>query len=223
MAASLLLQPQLLRTALKTVSNRSCNAAVRQRLNQLGIPKSGRLIHTSIVRRGGHGNDSSHKAQAPEEFPPFHDGISPSRGGGPPGGDELLRRALGPDADNWKNWSPEKMNQESNYLLRLNKTDLDSEQNWISLGNDYYDRHTDIAVHRILCFLFMFQIISIVFIVCYTPDFMMRDWTSREAYLEIARREAMGLPLIDPDYIPPSKMLLPSDEELIKMNEEPVI
>jgi hypothetical protein len=54
-------------------------------------------------------------------------------------------------------------------------------------------------------------------------DFMMRDWTSREAYLEIARREAMGLPLIDPDYIPPSKMLLPSDEELIKMNEEPVI
>ena len=49
------------------------------------------------------------------------------------------------------------------------------------------------------------------------------DWAQREAYLEIARREALGLPLIDPDYIPPEKMLLPTDEELAALGEEPEI
>ena len=53
--------------------------------------------------------------------------------------------------------------------------------------------------------------------------FRRRDWSQREAYLEIARREALGLPLIDPDYIPPEKMLLPSDEELEALGEEPQI
>ena len=41
--------------------------------------------------------------------------------------------------------------------------------------------------------------------------------------MEMARREALGLPLVDPDYIPPEKMLLPSDEELEALGVEPII
>jgi len=41
-----------------------------------------------------------------------------------------------------------------------------------------------------------------------------RAWEKREALLEIARREKLGLPLIDANLIDPSKIHLPSDEEL---------
>lgn len=40
------------------------------------------------------------------------------------------------------------------------------------------------------------------------------DWNQREAYLELRRREAAGLPLIDSNLVDPSKFSLPSDEEL---------
>jgi len=39
-------------------------------------------------------------------------------------------------------------------------------------------------------------------------------WEKREALLEIARRQKLGLPLISENYIDPSKIQLPSDEEL---------
>ena len=41
-----------------------------------------------------------------------------------------------------------------------------------------------------------------------------RAWEKREALLEIARREKLGLPLIDPNFVDPSKIHLPTDEEL---------
>lgn len=52
------------------------------------------------------------------------------------------------------------------------------------------------------------------FVWAYLPDFNLRDWSVREALLELRRREAAGLPLIDPNLIPPEKIVLPSDEEL---------
>jgi len=220
MAPTHLLQLQAVRTALQLVSKRSCNAALRQRLTELGVPKTGRLFHTTVKKFGG---DYSELADMPERYPPFKDGIDPSRKGGPPGGDELLRQGLGPEADNWRNWSPEKMEAETNYLLRLNKSDLDSAEHWVSFGHDYHDREADVATHRTMAFMTVFQIICLTFICNYVPDFKRRDWSQREAYLEIARREALGLPLIDPDYIPPEKMLLPSDEELEALGEEPQI
>ena len=61
------------------------------------------------------------------------------------------------------------------------------------------------------------------FVVYHYQPSRRRDWCQREAFLEIARREALGLPIIDPDYIPPEKMLLPSDEELFALGEEPKI
>ena len=42
----------------------------------------------------------------------------------------------------------------------------------------------------------------------------LKDWAHREAYLIIREREAQGLPLIDPNYVDPSKMHVPSEEEL---------
>lgn len=42
----------------------------------------------------------------------------------------------------------------------------------------------------------------------------MNDWYQREAFLELRRREAAGLPLIDGNLVEPSKITLPSDEEL---------
>ena len=42
----------------------------------------------------------------------------------------------------------------------------------------------------------------------------MRDWATREAYLDMHRREQEGLPLIDPYLIPPDQIVLPTEEEL---------
>ena len=44
-----------------------------------------------------------------------------------------------------------------------------------------------------------------------------QHWTQREAYLELARREKAGLPLISQDLIEANKVELPSDEDLGSM------
>lgn len=222
MAPAQLMQLQALRSALQLIPKRTCNAALRQKLADAGAPKAGgRLFHMTAKKLGGSGGNW--QAENPERTPPFFDGIDPSRKGGSPGGDELLRQGLGPEADNWRNWSPEKMESETNYLLRLNKSDLDSAEHWVSFGHDFHDRESDVAHHRLFAFLTVSQLMFFVFAAHYYPDLRRRDWGHREAFLEIARREALGLPLIDPDYIPPEKMLLPSDEELMALGEEPLI
>ncbi|KAH3893174.1 hypothetical protein DPMN_017318 [Dreissena polymorpha] len=42
----------------------------------------------------------------------------------------------------------------------------------------------------------------------------LRAWAVREAYLEIDRREKNGLPLIDPYYVPPGNVRLPTEQEI---------
>lgn len=93
--------------------------------------------------------------------------------------------------------------------------DVNKNKNWISYGfsiNDYdEDRH---FTHLIL-----FCGITVVFcfggfLLAYRPDDLGRDWAQREAFLELRRREKLGLPLVDPNYIPENKIILPSDEEL---------
>jgi len=231
MAPAQLLQQQALRAALQLVSKRSSNAALRQRLTDFGVTKSSRLFHTSVKRFGGdhhdHSNDPWYEippsAQLPERMPPFREGVEPTRMGGPPGGDELARQGLGPEADDWRNWSPEKMETETNYLMKLNKSDLLSQEHWVSFGCDVHDRIKDIALHRFITFMCVIQAAIVIFAAYYWPFLKYKDWGQREAYLEIARREALGLPLVDPDYIPPEKMLLPSDEELEALGVEPMI
>ncbi|VDL97450.1 unnamed protein product [Schistocephalus solidus] len=40
------------------------------------------------------------------------------------------------------------------------------------------------------------------------------EWARREAFLELERRRLLGLPLVDPNLIPPERVKLPSKEEL---------
>lgn len=44
--------------------------------------------------------------------------------------------------------------------------------------------------------------------------YRMRHWAQREAFLELRRREALGLPAIDANLIDPEKIELPSEEEI---------
>lgn len=46
------------------------------------------------------------------------------------------------------------------------------------------------------------------------------DWAQREAFLEVHRREKLGLPFIDPNLVDPEKITLPSEEELKELNFE---
>lgn len=52
------------------------------------------------------------------------------------------------------------------------------------------------------------------FMFAYMPDYNYKNWAEREAFLELRRREENGLPLIDPNYINPDLINLPSEEEL---------
>jgi len=86
---------------------------------------------------------------------------------------------------------------------------------WVSYGfseeDEAEDRH---ALHQT-----MFVCVTIVFVLgctvlAYLPDVRDKDWAQREAYLRLRYREEHGLPPIDPNYIDPSKIILPTDEEL---------
>ncbi|KAG5678555.1 hypothetical protein PVAND_008220 [Polypedilum vanderplanki] len=88
-------------------------------------------------------------------------------------------------------------------------------KNWVSWGWDYKDEKTDRTEMNAsffftvtLCLVFG----SVYF--AYTPDNFLRDWSQREAFLELRRREAAGLEPISPDYIDPALIELPSEEEL---------
>ncbi|CAF1179240.1 unnamed protein product [Didymodactylos carnosus] len=87
--------------------------------------------------------------------------------------------------------------------------------NHVWYGFNYNDKFKDevlmkeryFAIIVIGCFGFWF---------CwrYFPDKRLEEWCQREAYLRLASRESLGLPAIDPWYVPPEKVVLPTDEEL---------
>ncbi|XP_053212081.1 uncharacterized protein LOC128395640 [Panonychus citri] len=109
-----------------------------------------------------------------------------------------------------------------------------ADKNWLTWGADPLDKKRDrYEVHYYVATTIVGIIIwgGLIFRY-YRPDYaplniytgysavIGRDqfdyWAMREAYLELERREKLGLPLIDPDYIPREKMLtqLPSEDEL---------
>lgn len=49
---------------------------------------------------------------------------------------------------------------------------------------------------------------------CFTIIERLTDWSVREAFLQVHRREKLGLPVIDKNLVDPSLIELPSDEEL---------
>jgi len=44
--------------------------------------------------------------------------------------------------------------------------------------------------------------------------FRLRDWTHREAYLDLDRRERKGQPAIDPYFVSPETVRLPTEAEI---------
>ncbi|KAK8395819.1 hypothetical protein O3P69_005733 [Scylla paramamosain] len=88
-------------------------------------------------------------------------------------------------------------------------------QNWVSWGFDRFSQVEDNSTMHMTFFVAItLCIVTTGFIWSYLPDFRMRDWAQREAFLELRRREALGLPAIDPDLVPLDKIELPADEEL---------
>lgn len=90
-----------------------------------------------------------------------------------------------------------------------------AKRKWVSYGFS----HQDEAVDRHALHQTMFVTITIVLVLggtvmAYLPDVRNKDWAQREAYLQLRYREEHGLPLIDCNLIDPSKILLPTDEEL---------
>lgn len=89
------------------------------------------------------------------------------------------------------------------------------EKNWVSWGWEVKDKEGDQSAMRATFFFSVtLCIVFGSFYLAYTPDNFQIDWAQREAFLELRRREASGLPLIDPNYVDPAKVSLPSDEEL---------
>lgn len=90
-----------------------------------------------------------------------------------------------------------------------------SEKNWVSYGFDFKDQAEDKrATHSIFFFAITVCVIFGGFIWAYIPDYQLRDWAQREAFLELRRREKAGLPLVDANLIDPAKVQLPDDEDL---------
>ncbi|CAG9114351.1 hypothetical protein JYU34_007822 [Plutella xylostella] len=89
------------------------------------------------------------------------------------------------------------------------------DKNWVSYGFHYDNKTDDTNVHNASYFFSVtLCIVFGGFFWTYAPDAHLRDWAQREAFLELRRREQAGLPPIDPNYVPPSTVCLPSDEEL---------
>lgn len=91
-----------------------------------------------------------------------------------------------------------------------------SEQNWISYGYDMNSKEADRnAMHSIFFVSVTLCLVVGGFFWAYIPDYTLRDWSQREAFLELRRREERGLPLIDPNFIDVNKITLPTDEEVL--------
>ena len=88
-------------------------------------------------------------------------------------------------------------------------------KNWVSYGFDFRDKANDrSAMKGSYFFSVTLCIVWGTFIWSYLPDPQLRDWAQREGYLQLRQREAAGQELISPNYVDPSLINLPSDEEL---------
>ncbi|XP_003739380.1 NADH dehydrogenase [ubiquinone] 1 beta subcomplex subunit 11, mitochondrial [Galendromus occidentalis] len=94
-------------------------------------------------------------------------------------------------------------------------------RNWISYGYSYYDKERDADVyHATMFFLVSLMVVVGSAWIAYLPDWRQQDWALREAYLELARREKYGLPLVDKDLVPVDRINLPSEEFLYEEGHE---
>ncbi|KAL1452259.1 hypothetical protein WDU94_006548 [Cyamophila willieti] len=94
-------------------------------------------------------------------------------------------------------------------------------RHWQSYGFDETNELNDLnAMHSHGFFMISIGLCLSIFILAYRPEVNLHDWSQREAFLELRRREKLGLPPIDPYYVDPATIVLPTDEEL---GDTPVI
>lgn len=86
---------------------------------------------------------------------------------------------------------------------------------WISWGVDYFDKERD---RRETHFIFFLVVTGILYgtgaMLWYLPDVHLDNWVTREAYMEIERRQNLGGPYVDADYVPRHLINLPTEEEI---------
>lgn len=96
--------------------------------------------------------------------------------------------------------------------------DSKKDKNWVSYGFHYTDQKEDTNVHNAS---FFFSITLVImfggFIWAYAPDGHLRDWAQREAFLELRRREKAGLLPIDPNYVNPKSVQMPTEDEICEV------
>jgi len=98
---------------------------------------------------------------------------------------------------------------------RFENTDANDEENYVSYGYCAEDRDEDWFHHNFVSFVVFSLGLSVVgFMFRYMPDTKHSDWAAREAFLQMEIRERQGKPLIDCNYVDPSSIELPSDEDL---------
>lgn len=85
---------------------------------------------------------------------------------------------------------------------------------WFPLGFDYTDPVRDKYMFHELLFFFCTGGIICLWLFSYGPDLKDKEWARREAFLRTHKREALGLPLIDPNVVDPDRIVLPTEEEL---------
>lgn len=88
-------------------------------------------------------------------------------------------------------------------------------RHWQSYGFNSQSEVDDLnEMHSHGFFLISIGLCLSIFFIVYRPESNLADWSQREAFLELRRREKLGLPLIDPNYVDPATVVLPTDEEL---------
>jgi len=85
---------------------------------------------------------------------------------------------------------------------------------WRSYGFDHTDPLRDKWMMHEFMIAFFIGLGPVLILFNWAPDYNYAEWGRREAFLRTAKREALGLPLIDRNVIDPERMVLPTEEEL---------
>ncbi|CAH8538170.1 unnamed protein product [Schistosoma margrebowiei] len=118
-----------------------------------------------------------------------------------------------------------KLNEMKHILKENNIPEADKRQiekeveemtkDWITTGYHHTDKKEDTFLSQFTPFaLLTLWIFPLFLFMYYSPNRSFTDWIWREAYLEIERRRRDGLPLVDKDLIPASRVQLPPVDQL---------
>ncbi|KAH9283450.1 hypothetical protein ECG_04468 [Echinococcus granulosus] len=99
--------------------------------------------------------------------------------------------------------------------MKIESEAKDMFKDWIPYGWNDYDKIDDTSKYKTAAFLLMVCFtFGLAFQFWYRPRGIEGDWARREAFLELERRRKLGLPLVDPNLIPPERVKLPPKEQL---------